>query len=56
MITYTLNLTPAAVEDIKEGLDYYNTLATDLGFRFAAEVDNSLQAIAKNACSLWLPL
>jgi toxin ParE1/3/4 len=47
MITYTLNLTPAAVEDIQEGLDYYNTLATDLGFRFAAEVDNSLQAIAK---------
>jgi toxin ParE1/3/4 len=44
---YTINLTPAALEDIQDGLDYYNSCSANLGFRFADEVDSSLQAIAK---------
>ena len=44
---YTINLTPAAVNDIPDGLDYYNSRSANLGFRFADEVDNALQAIAK---------
>ena len=44
---YTINLTPAAVEDIQTAMDYYNSRSPNLGYRFTDEVDNSLQAIAK---------
>lgn len=44
---YSINLTPAAVEDIQTAMDYYNSRSVNLGFRFTDEVDNSLQAIAK---------
>lgn len=44
---YSINITPTALEDIQSGIDYYNSRSADLGFRFADEVDNSLQAIVK---------
>lgn len=44
---YRINITPSALNDIQDGLEYYNSKAANLGFRFADEVDNSLQAIAK---------
>lgn len=47
MTIYSINITPTALNDIQNGLDYYNIKAINLGFRFADEVDNSLQAIAK---------
>jgi toxin ParE1/3/4 len=47
LIIYHINITPAALDDIQDGLVYYNSKAANLGFRFADEVDNSLQAIAK---------
>jgi plasmid stabilization system protein ParE len=46
-MTYTINLTPPAVEDIQTAMDYYNSRSPNLGYRFTDEVDNSLQAIAK---------
>jgi toxin ParE1/3/4 len=46
-LPYTINLTPAAVEDIQTAMDYYNSRSLKLGYRFTDEVDNSLQAIAE---------
>jgi toxin ParE1/3/4 len=46
-MTYTINLTPPAIEDIQTAMDYYNSHSPNLGYRFTDEVDNSLQAIAK---------
>jgi len=39
---YRINITPSALNDIQDGLEYYNSKAANLGFRFADEVDNSL--------------
>ncbi len=44
---YTINITPAAIDDIQKGLSYYNSRAVNLGFAFTNEVDSSLKAIAK---------
>ena len=44
---HTISLTPAAVEDIQAAMDYYNSRSENLGFRFADEVDNALESIAK---------
>ena len=44
---FTINLTPAAVDDIQTAMEYYNSRSPNLGYRFTDEVDNSLQAIAK---------
>jgi hypothetical protein len=44
---FTINITPHALEDIHNGIDYYNSRSLNLGFRFADEVENSLQAIVK---------
>ena len=46
MPNYTVNLTIAAIEDVQGAMDYYNSCATGLGFRFTDEVNSSLQAIA----------
>ena len=46
-MTYTVNLTPVAVEDIQTAMDYYNSRSPNLGYRFTDEVENSLQAIVK---------
>lgn len=46
-MVYTINITAAAINDINDGLNYYNSLAENLGFRFTDEVDSSLKAIAK---------
>ena len=32
---YTILLTPTAMEDVSAAIEYYNALATDLGYRFA---------------------
>ncbi len=44
---FFINITPPALADIQNGVDYYNSHSPNLGFRFADEVDNSLHAIAK---------
>ena len=46
-MTYTINLTPPAIEDIQTAMDYYNGRSPNLGYRFTDEVDNSLKAIAE---------
>ncbi len=45
-MVYSSYLTPTALNDIDSAVNYYNDKVTDLGFRFADEVDISLQAIA----------
>ena len=32
---YTIFITPTATEDIAAGVEHYNAIATDLGYRFA---------------------
>ncbi len=44
----TVYMTPSAINDIEEALKYYNTKVTDLGFKFADEVDDNLESIAQN--------
>ena len=43
---YSIYLTPTAINDIQDGLEFYNSHSANLGFRFADEVDDALQAIA----------
>ena len=43
---YSINLAPPAINDIQDGLEFYNSRAANLGFRFADEVDAALQDIA----------
>lgn len=43
---YSINLTPTAIADIQDGLEFYNSRAANLGFRFADEVNAALQDIA----------
>lgn len=45
-MAYTIYITPTALNDIDSAVNYYNDKVADLGFRFADEIDNSLQAIA----------
>lgn len=42
----TVYITPSAINDIEEAFKYYNTKVTDLGFKFADEVDDNLESIA----------
>lgn len=44
----TIYITPSAINDIQEALEYYNTKVTDLGFKFADDVDDNLRGIAQN--------
>ena len=41
-------ITPAAINDIDEAVNYYNEKVTDLGFKFADDVDDNFTAIAQN--------
>jgi toxin ParE1/3/4 len=43
---YTIFVTPAATEDIAVAIEYYNALATDLGYRFADLVADYFDRIA----------
>ncbi len=44
---YTILVTPTATEDIAAGVEHYNAIATDLGYRFADLVAEYFSLIAK---------
>ena len=44
---YTILVTPTATEDIAVAIEYYNVLATDLGYRFADLVAEYFDRIAE---------
>jgi toxin ParE1/3/4 len=44
---YTIFITPTATEDIGAGVEHYNAIATDLGYRFADLVSKYLDRIAE---------
>lgn len=44
---YTILVTPAATEDIAAGVEHYNAIATDLGYRFADLVVEYFDRIAE---------
>jgi len=43
---YTIFITPTATDDIAAAIEYYNALATDLGYRFADLVAEYFDRIA----------
>ncbi len=43
---YSINLTPTAINDIQEVVNFYNSRSHNLGFRFADELDEALQTVA----------
>jgi toxin ParE1/3/4 len=43
---YSICVTPTAVEDITVAVEYYNSLAHDLGYRFADVIDEYFERIA----------
>jgi hypothetical protein len=45
-MSFTIVLSPEAVEDIDYGLDYYNKVADGLGFEFTDTIDHYLQKLA----------
>ena len=45
-MSYSITITALAIDDIQDGLEFYNSRVTNLGFRFAHEVDAALQDIA----------
>ncbi len=47
-MSYTIYITPAAINDIEATVNYYNDKAPGLGLRFADDVDNDFSAIALN--------
>lgn len=44
---FDINLTQRAINDVENGVEYYNELSENLGFKFADEIDFALQQIAK---------
>jgi hypothetical protein len=46
-MSFTIVLSPEAVEDIDYGLDYYNKVADGLGFEFTDTIDHYLQKISE---------
>ncbi|GGA86470.1 type II toxin-antitoxin system RelE/ParE family toxin [Puia dinghuensis] len=44
---YTIFITPTAAEDIADGVEHYNAIATDLGYRFADLVAEYFGRIAE---------
>lgn len=52
---YTILVTPTATEDIAAGVEHYNAIATDLGYRFADLVAEYFSLIAKlpTASAVW---
>ena len=45
-MSYTILVTPTATNDIAVAIEYYNALATDLGYRFADLVATYFDRIA----------
>jgi hypothetical protein len=48
---YTICISPTAIDDISVAIEYYNSLATDLGYRFADIIDNYFERIAHSPTS-----
>ncbi len=46
-MVYKITITPSALNDLQEALDYYNEISPNLGYRITDEIDNSLTDIAK---------
>jgi hypothetical protein len=44
---YTISITPTAADDISAAIEYYNALATDLGYRFADVIGEYFERIAR---------
>ena len=47
-MAYTLYITPTAIKDIEEALEYYNSKVSDLGFRLTDDVEYNLDSISQN--------
>jgi Plasmid stabilisation system protein. len=45
---YIISVTPTAVTDIEAAIEYYNGLASDLGYRFADLISDYFDRIAGN--------
>ncbi|MEO6452758.1 MAG: type II toxin-antitoxin system RelE/ParE family toxin [Ginsengibacter sp.] len=45
-MSYTIFVSPTAVEDLQDAIDYYNEKAESLGYRFADLVDEYFKRIA----------
>lgn len=43
---YSISITPTAIDDIGIAVEYYNSLATDLGYRFADLISKYIDHIA----------
>lgn len=43
---YEISITPAALLDISEAVEYYNKKTNDLGYKFADDIDNNLRVIS----------
>jgi len=48
LIVYTVYITPPAIDDIDDGVNYYNKKSEYLGFKFADEIDVAFKSISKN--------
>ena len=46
-MSYTIFITPTATEDIAAGVEHYNAIAADLGYRFADLVSEYLSRISE---------
>ena len=46
-MSYTIQITPTAINDIAVGIEYYNAASPDLGYRFADGVAEFLERIAE---------
>ena len=44
---FDINLTQSAINDIENGVGYFNGLSENLGYRFADEIDSGLTQILK---------
>ena len=47
-MAYSIFITPAALNDLEDAINYYNSKAANLGSRFANEADKQFETIAKN--------
>ena len=45
-MSYSINLTASAINDIQDGLLFYNSRSANLGYRFTEEIDIALQEIS----------
>ena len=45
---YKIVITPTAINDVEQAVDYYNSKANLLGQKFLTDLDNNLNSISKN--------